>query len=280
MEDGQIYFEDVHQATPQRPYVSWNSRDLNYVMHYHQELEIAYVAEGAVEVTTEKDRFLLYQGEICLFMPMEIHNITTPLQSCCWIIKAFPFSGKGWELSHLRLKKPVFSPEDTLYSLLLTHLYRIRRESKDNGEIGELAIALTIGEIQLCILRNMPHAELDPKEQNKISRNVRLLAQVNDYLQMHYTEPVTLDGIAICCHMSKYHFAHCFREAARTSFGEYLARFRLDKVMGMMQNTELPLTMIALNCGFGSVRTFNRVFFQYYHTSPSAFRKGCRRNQS
>ncbi|MNE93692.1 HTH-type transcriptional regulator YesS [compost metagenome] len=56
------------------------------------------------------------------------------------------------------------------------------------------------------------------------------------------------------------------------SFISYLNHIRVNKAEEMLLNTDKSIIDIALDCGFTNVRTFNRVFKQFRHNTPSSLR--------
>ncbi|MBK8806560.1 MAG: AraC family transcriptional regulator [Bacteroidales bacterium] len=61
----------------------------------------------------------------------------------------------------------------------------------------------------------------------------------------------------------------------KTNFTDYINSLRLDEAKLLLQNSNLKFTIehIGLECGFGSKRTFNRVFKKSTGQKPSEFKK-------
>jgi AraC-like DNA-binding protein len=57
------------------------------------------------------------------------------------------------------------------------------------------------------------------------------------------------------------------------NFGEYIRKVRIDKAIGLMQNTSYTLTEIAYLTGFSDQSHFTRIFKQHTGKNPSAYRK-------
>ena len=54
------------------------------------------------------------------------------------------------------------------------------------------------------------------------------------------------------------------------TFSEYLNFVKIEHALTLFQNeTELSVTQIALECGFGTIRNFNRVFKKLTGFSPA-----------
>jgi transcriptional regulator GlxA family with amidase domain len=52
-------------------------------------------------------------------------------------------------------------------------------------------------------------------------------------------------------------------------FSRYVNLFRVDAATELLQHTDLPITEIALQSGFQSIRNFNRVFLEITGKTPS-----------
>ena len=98
------------------------------------------------------------------------------------------------------------------------------------------------------------------------------MQEILDYLATHYPEPLDRDAVARRFHWSPSHFSRRFRDATNLAFSEHLARLRLEHACRALRQTRTPVSDIALDCGFDSVRTFNRAFRRHLGTCPSAIR--------
>ena len=49
--------------------------------------------------------------------------------------------------------------------------------------------------------------------------------------------------------------------------------FERGHAAALLQGSSLPITQVAEQCGFGTIRSFNRVFLKEKGMTPSAFRK-------
>ena len=55
------------------------------------------------------------------------------------------------------------------------------------------------------------------------------------------------------------------------TFSMYLNHIRVNKAIDLIQNTDLSMTEIAMNCGFETIRNFNRVFKEIMGCTPSEY---------
>lgn len=72
---------------------------------------------------------------------------------------------------------------------------------------------------------------------------------------------------------SQYVLLRVFSGTFHMNFNNYLNQVRLEYACGILKYTDQTITEAYENAGFGSQRTFNRVFFERYRMSPRDYRK-------
>ena len=101
----------------------------------------------------------------------------------------------------------------------------------------------------------------------------KTIQDVSIYLQEHYTENLTLDNMAKQFHISKSSLTTNFKKMTGLTIKEYVRLYRIRKARQLLLKTNLSITEIALQTGFGNVTYFERVFKTFYEMSPLRFRK-------
>lgn len=71
---------------------------------------------------------------------------------------------------------------------------------------------------------------------------------------------------------SPYALSRAFSSVLHTNFNGYLNGIRLSYARERLENSDRPITEIALDSGFSSLRTFNRVFREQLSMSPREYR--------
>jgi len=82
----------------------------------------------------------------------------------------------------------------------------------------------------------------------------------------------TLDEMAAACGMGRSSFAMYTKQLCGDTPVAVLTRKRLDQAKTLLRQTALPVTEIALCCGFGSSQHFATVFQSYTKMTPSGYR--------
>ena len=97
--------------------------------------------------------------------------------------------------------------------------------------------------------------------------------QVMEALKDDYQHAWSLDEMAKLLDISKFQFAHLFKERIGVSPYSWLQIYRLVRSQELLLHTERTITDIAISCGFSSVAIFNQLFKRLYGFPPSFFRK-------
>ncbi len=84
---------------------------------------------------------------------------------------------------------------------------------------------------------------------------------------------ISLAEVARECGLSLSHFSRAFRQAVGASPHAWLMRRRVDAAKSMMHSNRLPLSEIALACGFADQSHFTRVFSRETGASPGQWRR-------
>jgi AraC family transcriptional regulator len=83
----------------------------------------------------------------------------------------------------------------------------------------------------------------------------------------------TLDELAGLCGMSRSHFIRAFRQITGMPPHRWLTMQRLKRAKGLLRGTKMPITEIALTCGFADQSHLTRVFSKVFAISPGAWRR-------
>lgn len=100
-----------------------------------------------------------------------------------------------------------------------------------------------------------------------------LMERVLSYIGDNFAEELTLSSAAAAIGYDQHYLCRCLRNQCGMSFHSLLNSFRVERAKEFLDNHELPATEISHLCGFGSLRSFNRVFREATGMSPTEYRK-------
>ncbi|TNF31072.1 MAG: AraC family transcriptional regulator, partial [Deltaproteobacteria bacterium] len=100
----------------------------------------------------------------------------------------------------------------------------------------------------------------------------RRLRRVEECLRADLAGEHTLDGLAAVAGLSRYHLLRRFKRHYGLPPYAYLTRLRVERAAALALETDLPLTHIALDVGFGSSSRLTEAFQRHYGQAPSRWR--------
>lgn len=107
----------------------------------------------------------------------------------------------------------------------------------------------------------------------KQSKSRRLIEPIEQYIQVHLAEELTLREIANKFSYSANHMGYLFKEQTGESFNEYLVRNRMEKARSLLQEPTLKIYEVADQVGYKSLAYFSRLFREHYGITPGDYRK-------
>jgi AraC-like DNA-binding protein len=103
------------------------------------------------------------------------------------------------------------------------------------------------------------------------------LAKVEQFVLLHYRDPLPLETAARVAGLEKTYFSKYFHEKTGMCYLAWLSWIRVQSAMALMRAAQLPITEVAFSVGFQDVRTFERAFARHVGMSANAFRRYLRR---
>lgn len=98
--------------------------------------------------------------------------------------------------------------------------------------------------------------------------------RVKEYIEQHLDRPLLLAELAAQAGLSEFHFARMFKHDTGLAPHQFVMRARLQQAEKLLRHSLLPLTQIALECGFSSASHFSNRFKATYGFAPMQMRQG------
>ena len=103
---------------------------------------------------------------------------------------------------------------------------------------------------------------------------------VMEYIDANYMSDLSLDAVAAAAGFSKFHFSRLFKQYTGFTFCDYIRHRKIKIAEELLNQSDLSVTEIAMQSGFVSLSTFNRVFRQLKNCSPTEYREKNQRYSS
>jgi AraC family transcriptional regulator, transcriptional activator FtrA len=103
-----------------------------------------------------------------------------------------------------------------------------------------------------------------------------LLADTVAWMQAHLDEPLSVEALAGRAAMSPRTFARRFQAATGTTPHRWLQTQRVRLAQRLLETTDLPVELVAAQCGLSTAGNLRKHFGRVVHTSPQAYRQAFR----
>lgn len=253
----------------------------NYDNHWHSAMEIILPLENYYDVIIGETTYHVMPGEIMMIPPREVHALEAPetgarfvyLMNITSISKLRSFAGIQPLLS-----QPLLMNQETyplIYNDIYNILVQIRSEYFRQSEFSELTIQSLLLNMFVKIGENRTQGsdlftKVKPTKQHEYVQRFNIALE---YIDEHYTEDISLEYLADTVGFSKYHFSRLFKQYTNYNFSDYLCNRRISAAEELLGNPDSSITEVALESGFSSISTFNRIFKQKKGMTPSEYKR-------
>jgi len=245
--------------------------------HWHDSIEVIFVLKGKVNVSVNDKRFELNEKDLFLINANDIHAIQHQEENLLLTIQ-LPIPELKENIKDV--DSYVFSCKSFLYdenhqsefnelrSLLAQMMWVINKE----GEGYELQIKSLYFQLIYLLIKNFKE---EIEKENKLSsqKHIERLLRITSYVKNNFKQQITLNELSQIEFLSVHYLSKFIQKHLGMAFSKYVDSIRLDHAVKDIVFTDIPLTQIALDNGFASVKAFNRAFKEFYQQTPSEYRR-------
>lgn len=102
-------------------------------------------------------------------------------------------------------------------------------------------------------------------------------ALVRQYLENHFSEPLTLEEISAQVHMNRFALCRYYHETQGISVMEQLKRIRVAKAKQFLRYASCSIEEVGIMCGYASPSYFGKIFREETGRTPREYREQHRR---
>lgn len=246
---------------------------LEYPIHVHQYIEVVHAVEGKTEMQIGLEKYLIDTGEIGVIFPNVPHDYNTlsptgktqlHIMNC--YVDLIPMLKT--QLLGMYPQTPIIHKEqiheDVSYAK--HRLFEASHHYASHPPAPELINSL----VTLLLSRLFPYLSLTEYQQ---SLPQDLTSDILAYISKHFAEEISLSSVGGAFGIGKYTVSRIFSNILKVSFLHYINSLRIDYAKYLLLNTDLNITHIAMECGYHSQQTFNRIFKELCSCTPKEYKK-------
>ena len=250
-------------------------------LHWHSEFEINFIVSGCADYIVGDEKFTSQPGDIIIAAPNILHS-AYPHGGVTQVYEVFLFSADmlgtaAGDRFSSEILLPIVSGEMRInpHIIPLHAYYGELRTSVENiisGALGDSAGLDLLIKSELARLFWLMFEAGDITKTVKRRVTSEMIRPAIDYMNLHYTENITVSQLAKTVSLSESYFMQKFRETAGISAIEYLNQIRVRAVCAQLAGTKKPTAEIAFGSGFRNLANFNRVFKSVTGRTPREMR--------
>lgn len=233
--------------------------------HLHEAIEMVYVTEGSVELGVGQELYHLEKGDFGIVFPNVIHHyqVFESGRNRAVYLFAEPtfFASYMEELQGCCPKIPIIK-KDKISPDIEYVVNQLVKQEEYNGRLAKAYVQIILAHV---------FTEMDIISRETVGTD-DIIYNAVEYVAKNFRDEITLEKMAYDLCVSKYVLSRMFAKTFHCNFNKYVNGIRLSYAQAILQDSKESITNIALDCGFESQRTFNRVFKERFKMTPREFR--------
>ena len=254
----------MNSEKPFKEHLSKREAGDNFIVNWHQSLELLYLVDGDVEVITNDVGVRLTPGDLAVVNSSYIHDVVCYTKSCyyCIIVNIDFLSGFGIKIDEIEFDRLVRSERARNLTLKIMELCC----NKPDGYVLLTKADILALATELLINHSKKRAELGGQGGNG---KLDVAKDIIKYLQQSYAEKLTLETISDSVGYNKYYVSHIFKSIAGVTVMTYLNMLRVFHAKELLKTKKYSVSEACRLCGFDNLSYFTRTYKKHMGKLPS-----------
>ena len=282
-----MYFElkeNKPHGTKDDPFSTYHienaGRSFQIPVHWHDEFEIIYVRSGFLTVSISGESYIGKTGEAFVVSPGNLHLMGSQSGTVDYYTFLFPLKYISFRTDDMldeKLLEPLNSGhlmicprvKDTAKELCeqLIEIYEAKKDESESKITTQVRTKIILLQFILEMWKKGFVIENDTNGRNTVEK------EMVSYIQQNFTGKISLREFGEQFHLSEKYISRYFKEHFHITLSQYVTYLRLEHAKQLLQDTDIPVTDVAMQSGYQNVSYFIRSFQKAYAVSPLKYRK-------
>ena len=282
-----MYFElkeNKPHGTKDDPFSTYHiknkGRSFQIPVHWHDELEIIYVKSGFLTVSISGENYTGTPGDAFVVSPGNLHLMGSQSGTVDYYTFLFPLKYISFRTDDMldeKLLEPLNSGhlmicprvKDTAKELCeqLIEIYEAKNDESESKITTQVRTKIILLQFILEMWKKGFVIENDTSGRNTVEK------EMVSYIQQNFTGKISLREFGEQFHLSEKYISRYFKEHFHITLSQYVTYLRLEHAKQLLQDTDIPVTDVAMQSGYQNVSYFIRSFQKAYAVSPLKYRK-------
>lgn len=249
----------------------------NSTFHWHNEYELVGIIKGSIQMRVQSEEIQLKKGDIYLVNPNMIHAIRKieNEDNLCMFVQMSQelFSIDEGKRKNIRFYLDSTSEEEPacgfeyFYLKMAEIVYESMSEDRHQSFRIRAQICTFIADLFDQVVYDVRFG--DATTENRQELTVKTIS----FLEEHMSEEKVIDGVCREMGVSRKSLDRNLKMTMGMSGKELIENIRVERAKDLLKNTDKNMNYILDICGFGSEKTFYRVFREETGITPNTFRQ-------
>lgn len=253
--------------------------DFTALSHWHDDVEFITVLAGTMDYNINGTLVTLHEGEGLFVNTRQLHfgfsESRTECEFVCVLLHPMMLCiSPQMEQSYVA---PVLNNRSLPYQVLRPTVPWEKNIIKTvnkmyfqlDPQAPQLHLQSLFYALWMELYKNMPK---DDAADLRAPGQLSCVKDMIRYIQDHYKEKIFLGDIADAGNICKSKCCALFRSFLDQTPINYLIRYRLQKSMELLENTDFNITEIGFKSGFSGTSYYIETFHKYFGVSPLEYR--------
>ncbi len=262
------YYEAHHYDDPNFPiifHLDTVDSQMNFVPHWHQNPELLYFKEGTARVSLDTEVLEATVGDIVIAPSNYLHKIAADSRTRYYcLIPDLEFCKKfGLEPDSIDYVHKIHDKKLNDKMDLIINEFENKKSYYKPIILSEIISLLSLA--ARCYTAGSP-VRLNKKQ----AARTEMIKKAFSYVDMHFSENITIDSLAGYLGLTKYYFCHIFKQLTEMTPINYINYIRCRKAKGLLSSGKcLNVSDAAEQCGFSNLSYFAKTYKKHNGCLPS-----------
>ena len=226
--------------------------------HFHDSYELIYVIEGELDVAINGTAVLLYQGEMLLLSPNAVHSFSVKEGAKIWVGVFSPDHIEVFFKKYRSVQFAKFSCEGEEEAMLRSRLFVAQTPERY---------------LRIAYLYVVCSACAKSAEYLNTHNEQKFMNAVIGYISENLDNEISLRSLAEELGYEYHYLSGLFNQCFSVNFKRFLNLYKVERACALLGEGDSSIISVYKECGFESMRNFNRVFKEITGYTPSEYKR-------
>ncbi len=241
--------------------------ELTRRVHFHRNYELIVVLRGHCVCTVNKTAYHLEQGDAIFILPFQSHSFAPEADSevRCSAFHEHIILTLSQTLNGNVPTPPIFHPSDEVFQFFTSQMQMMF--GNDSGMIKRITPPAKRIKVK-GVLYVIESEFLAQTELISGKGETDATMAVVTFISKNFRSNISLADAARETGYNYQYLSRTFNQILGCNFKSLLNQYRMEYAFSLLQDTELPLSQIAYESGFQSIRSFNNTCQRIFGKTP------------